>query len=85
MMRPVLNDLVPAGSGDDFLFPFISLSVAIILFEGALNLTLDQIRGHGRMVTNLISTGMLITWVVISASCHFIMETNWMVRLCLVL
>tara|TARA_B100001094_G_C18187928_1_gene805124 strand:- start:576 stop:2351 length:1776 start_codon:yes stop_codon:yes gene_type:complete len=79
MIKPVLNYLIPMGVADEVLFPFISMAVAIILFEGALTLTLDQIRGHGRMVTNLISIGMLITWVIISSACHLIMETNWMV------
>jgi NhaP-type Na+/H+ or K+/H+ antiporter len=34
----------------DLLFPIVSLSVAIILFEGALTLRFSDIAGHGSMV-----------------------------------
>lgn len=50
----------------DLLFPVVSLSVAIILFEGALTLKIADISGHGAMVRNLCSVGVLITWLVVT-------------------
>lgn len=50
----------------DLLFPVVSLSVAIILFEGALTLKISDIGGHGAMVRNLCSIGVLVTWLVVT-------------------
>ncbi|MUH73644.1 cation:proton antiporter [Psychrosphaera haliotis] len=50
----------------DLLFPVVSLSVAIILFEGALTLKIADIGGHGAMVRNLCSIGVLVTWLVVT-------------------
>lgn len=50
----------------DLLFPVVSLSVAIILFEGALTLKIADIGGHGAMVRNLCSVGVLVTWLVVT-------------------
>lgn len=54
------------------LFPIVSLSVAIILFEGSLTLKFEDIRGHGKTVSNLISLGALITWIIIAYSTHYL-------------
>jgi len=70
---PGFGVLDPDAVFGDILFPFISLSVAIILFEGSLTLKIDEIRGHGRMVTNLVSIGMLITWIGIAVPAYFLM------------
>ncbi|MDA8621534.1 sodium:proton antiporter [Psychrosphaera sp.] len=50
----------------DLLFPVVSLSVAIILFEGALTLKIADISGHGAMVRNLCTIGVLVTWLVVT-------------------
>jgi NhaP-type Na+/H+ or K+/H+ antiporter len=55
----------------------VSLAVAIILFEGSLTLDFKQIQGHGTMVRNLVSVGMLITFAIISVFTHFIMGLSW--------
>lgn len=74
---PGLGVLDPEAVFGDLLFPLISLSVAIILFEGSLTLKLDEIRGHGRMVTNLVSIGMVITWIGIAIPTHYLMGFTW--------
>ena len=61
----------------DLLFPVVSLSVAIILFEGALTLKLGDISGHGSMVRNLCSVGVLITWLIVTPTAHFALGLNW--------
>ncbi len=61
----------------DLLFPLVSLGVAIILFEGALTLNFKEISGHGRMVTHLVSFGMLVTWGVIATAAHFLIDFSW--------
>ena len=67
---PVLNLLNPDVLFGNLLFPFISLSVAVILFEGSLTLKFEDIRGHGKTVSNLVTIGALITWVIIGYSTY---------------
>lgn len=61
---PVTGFLDPDLLLGDVLFPFVSLSVAIILFEGGLNLKLLELRKIGRTVGNLVTMGALISWFV---------------------
>lgn len=44
--------------------PLISMAVAIILFEGGLNLRLADIKGVGKATTRLIVLGLVVTWVL---------------------
>jgi NhaP-type Na+/H+ or K+/H+ antiporter len=48
----------------ELLFPVVSLSVALILFEGGMTLKLTDLKKHGRVVLRLISVGALVTWVL---------------------
>ncbi len=61
----------------DLLFPIISLSVAVILFEGALTLKLQDLKGIGHVVRNLCSVGVLATFAVIALASHLIMDLDW--------
>lgn len=73
VLGPVTHVIAPDDIFGDLLFPMVSLSVAIILFEGALTLRFDEIRGLGGVVRNLVSIGMLITFTVISCACYLIL------------
>ncbi|WP_417659746.1 cation:proton antiporter [Pseudidiomarina sp.] len=77
VIGPVFGVLNPDAVFGDILFPLVSLSVAIILFEGSLTLKFDEIRGHGRMVTNLVSIGMVITWVSIAIAAYYLIGFSW--------
>jgi NhaP-type Na+/H+ or K+/H+ antiporter len=61
----------------DLLFPFISLSVAVILFEGSLTLQYHQIKGLTQVVRNLISFGVLVTWLITAAATHLALHFPW--------
>ncbi len=63
---PVLGLINPDEQFGSLLFPIVSLGVAIVLFEGALTLKFEDIKGHGRLVTNLVSWGALMNWGFIS-------------------
>ena len=69
LLGPGLHVLQPDILFGTLLFPLVSLSVAIILFEGALTLRFEEIRGLGGVVRNLVTIGLLITFAVISLSC----------------
>ena len=60
-MGPVFNLIEPDDLFGNLLYPFISLSVALILFEGGLSLRISDIRNTGKVVRNLISVGSLVT------------------------
>lgn len=57
----------------DLLFPLVSVSVGIILFEGGLGLKFRDLRETGRVIRNLISIGALITWGLSSAGAYFLL------------
>ena len=73
IIGPVTGLLNPDDLFADLLFPMISLSVAVILFEGSLTLKLDEIRGLASVVRNLITVGVLITWLITAVATHYLM------------
>ncbi|MDP4548178.1 sodium:proton antiporter [Marinobacter sp. MDS2] len=78
---PVLGFLQPAEVFGDLLFPVISLAVAIILFEGSLTLRYDEIKGHGKMVRNLVPVGSIVTCAIGTLAARWILEVSWEVAL----
>ncbi|WP_083615966.1 sodium:proton antiporter [Pantoea sp. 1.19] len=74
LLGPVSHVLQPDALFGDLLFPLVSLSVAIILFEGALTLRIDEVRGLGGVVRNLVTVGMLVTFLVISGACWWLLN-----------
>ncbi len=79
LLGPVTNQLDPDALLGELLFPVVSLSVAIILFEGSLTLHFRELKGIGKVVRNLCSVGMLITCLVISLAAYWFMDLNWRV------
>ncbi|HZJ94337.1 MAG TPA: sodium:proton antiporter [Thiopseudomonas sp.] len=78
---PVLNYLNPDELFADLLFPMVSLSVAIILFEGSLTLRFSEIRGHGKMVRNLIAVGSIVTGVIGTLAARWVLDISWEISL----
>jgi len=78
---PVAGFLHPEDIFGDTLFPMISLAVAIILFEGSLTLKYEEIRGHGKMVRNLIPVGSAVTCLIGTLATHWILGVAWEVAL----
>ena len=77
IVGPVTGLIDPDLLFGELLFPIVSLSVAIILFEGSLTLKLKDISGHGSMVRNLCTYGALITWVIVAPFAHFALGMSW--------
>ena len=76
-LGPLAGILNPDQVFGDLLFPAVSLGVAIILFEGGLTLRVEEIKGHGRVVTRLITLGVLVTSVTIAAATHWLIGLDW--------
>ena len=60
-----------------FLFPVISLAVALVLFEGSLTLRFSELRGIGRAVRGLVSYGALLALLMLAAAAHWIAGVHW--------
>ncbi len=67
------NLIDPTHLFGDLLFPFVSLAVAIILFEGGLTLHFNQIPGVRNVILRLISVGAVITWGMSTLAARFIL------------
>ncbi|MGK7368584.1 MAG: cation:proton antiporter [Candidatus Halalkalibacterium sp. M3_1C_030] len=74
---PVFGFLDPDTLMGDLLTPFISVSVAIILFEGGLSLRFSELKNTGGIIGNLVSIGVILTWTVISVSSYYIFGFGW--------
>ncbi|SDZ80248.1 sodium/proton antiporter, CPA1 family [Desulfuromusa kysingii] len=79
LVGPVLNLFDPQQLFGELFFPFISLSVAIILFEGSLTLKFKEIFGLQRVVRNMVSIGMLVTWMITALATHFALDISWQI------
>lgn len=77
IMGPIAGMLVPAEIFGELLFPLVSLSVAIILFEGSLTLKFDEIKGHGSMVRNLIPAGTVVTCLIGTLAARWALDLTW--------
>jgi NhaP-type Na+/H+ or K+/H+ antiporter len=66
----------PAALGDG-LFVLIDFAVAIILFEGALNLDVARLRREERVIRLLVTTGAAITFVGATAAAHLWLAWPW--------
>ncbi|PIE42371.1 MAG: sodium:proton antiporter [Gammaproteobacteria bacterium] len=83
IIGPLLGLVEPDTLFADWLFPFISLGVAVILFEGAMTLEFHEIRKHGTTVTRLITLGVLITVITVAASAYYLFDMDWRIALLL--
>ena len=69
---PVTGFLNPDQFFGDLLFPMVSISVAVILFEGGLSLKFKELKEVGGAVRNLIFIGVPITWILSSLGSYYI-------------
>lgn len=78
---PLTGWLTPSAVFGELLFPVISLAVAIILFEGSLTLEFEEIKGHGKMVRNLVPVGSVVTCAVGTLAVHWVLGVSWDIAL----
>lgn len=73
---PVTGRLDPDALFGDLLFPLVSISVALILFEGGLSLKIADLPQVGGIVRNLITVGALLTWGIATLAIHLIFDLD---------
>jgi len=75
----------PIWNGQNGLFPgeslyyFVSLAIAIILFEGGLTLRKSEVGVIGHVIVKLISVGAAVTFFGAGLAAHFIYEFSWQI------
>ena len=77
LFGPVLGVVRPKEFLGELFNPFVSLSVAIILFEGSLNLKIKEIRGLQKVVRDMVSIGMVVTWIITTLATRFLLNISW--------
>ncbi len=78
---PIGGIINPNSLLGDLLFPIVSLSVAIILFEGGLSLRLDELRPVRRAVFNLVTIGAVVTWLLSALAAYYILNLDYRLSL----
>ncbi|GKV69076.1 sodium/hydrogen exchanger [Sporosarcina sp. NCCP-2716] len=76
---PVLGFINPKESMGDLFSPIISFAVAIILFEGSLNLDFREIKGFSKPLTRIVTAGAFIAWIAGSLAAHYLAGLSWAV------
>ncbi len=77
VLGPVLGVLRPDDLVGDLLFPIVSLSVAVILFEGSVNLRFSELAEIGHAVRGMISYGALVALLALALAAHWIAGLGW--------
>ncbi len=80
---PVTGFIHPDELFGELLFPFVSVSVAIILFEGGLSLKFNELRGVGGVVQLLVTLGAVVTWGIVSFAAYTILEMELLLAILL--
>ena len=73
--------LAPSEDFGALLMPFVQLAVAVILFDGGLNLRLHELKTVGTGVRRLITIGPVLAFMLGSAAAHIIGGLSWPVAL----
>lgn len=75
----VIADVTEGGdqAGTRLLFPLVSLSVAVIMFEGGLSLRVAELREAGAAVLRLVTLGALVTFVLAAIAAHLTLGIAW--------
>lgn len=79
LVGPVFGLMNPEQDFGELFKPIISLAVAVILFEGSLNLDMKEVRGLGRPVFRIVTFGAFISWILGALAAHYVAGLSWAV------
>jgi NhaP-type Na+/H+ or K+/H+ antiporter len=80
---PLTGVIDPDHLLGEYLLPFVSLAVGLILFEGGLTLKLREIRATRDAVFRLVTGGAALTWAGIALCARYILGLDWQLALLL--
>ncbi len=76
LIEPVWNGTKGLFPGEG-LYYFVSLAIAVILFEGGLTLKRSEIRDVGPVITKLITVGTLVTFLAGGLAAYYVFGLSW--------
>src|SRR5690625_1999977 len=79
IVGPFFGIINPEEAFGDLYDPFISIAVAIILFEGSLSLRFKELSGLGRPIFRMATIGAFIAWILGSLTAHYMADLTWAV------
>jgi len=77
IVGPALGILDPARDIGDLVQPMVSVSVAIILFEGGMTLNLHALRDAAKGVRRLVLVGAPLGWLTSALALHYAAGLSW--------
>jgi len=77
LLGPEFADVVRPASLGGALQPIVGFAVAVILFEGGLNLDLRRLRREGSVIRGLVTVGALVTAVGGTLAARAVMGWGW--------
>ena len=69
---PATGFINPNDIFGNLLLPLVSVSVAIILFEGGLSLKFSEVKAVTGVIRNLVTIGVLVSWILTSVISYLI-------------
>ncbi|MEO8997657.1 MAG: sodium:proton antiporter [Rhodanobacter sp.] len=81
LLGPVSGVLDPDKLLGSLLFPIVSLSVALILFEGSLTLRFHELPDIGHAVRGLVSYGAVTALLLLALAAHLVAGLAWPIAL----
>lgn len=76
VLGPGTGVLDPDAIFGDLLLPAVSISVALILFEGSLGLRLRELKDSLRPIVGLVTIGAVVTWLLAAGGAHLLLGFN---------
>lgn len=77
LVGPIFGIINPEADFGNLYDPFISVAVAIILFEGSLHLKFKELRGLGKPLFRIATLGAFLAWILGSLTAHYIAGLTW--------
>ncbi|MDN7244836.1 cation:proton antiporter [Planococcus shenhongbingii] len=71
LVGPIFGIISPAERFGELFSPIISLAVAIILFEGSLNLNFKEVKNFSKPLWRIATWGAFIAWIAGSLAAHY--------------
>ncbi|HEX6132967.1 MAG TPA: cation:proton antiporter [Longimicrobiales bacterium] len=81
LLGPEVAGLVQPESLGPYLQMIVAAAVAVILFEGGLNLEISRIRREALAIRKLITIGALVTAVLATLAAHYIIGWDWRIAI----
>lgn len=77
LLGPVTGVIDPEKVFGDLLTPVVELGVAIILFEGGLQLRLYEFQEVSKGLNRLFTLGVLFNWILGTLAAHYVGDLSW--------